>query len=76
MLAMKTSCNQITLPQEIIDSFPGVDLFDATVDEDRIVLTPATVVPAGAVLNEIRAKMKKQGLAQQDVAEAVQWARK
>ncbi len=75
MLAMKTSCNQITLPQEIVDNFPGVDLFDATVEEDRIVLVPATDVPAGAVLNEIRAKMKKQGLAQPDVAEAVQWAR-
>ena len=28
MLAKKTSKNQLTLPKEIADKFPGVDLFE------------------------------------------------
>jgi hypothetical protein len=76
MLAKKTSKNQITLPSEIVGSFPGIDLFDATVEGNRIVLTPVKVVPVTASPNEVRARMKKLGLAPQDVAEAVQWARK
>ncbi|MEI8374129.1 MAG: AbrB/MazE/SpoVT family DNA-binding domain-containing protein [Planctomycetota bacterium] len=76
MLARKTSKNQLTLPKEIVGNFPGIDLFDATVEENRIVLTPVKVVPAILALGTVRSKMKKLGLAPEDVAEAVQWARK
>lgn len=76
MLARKTSKNQLTLPKEIVGNFPGIDLFDATVEENRIVLTPVKVVPIIVSLGTIRSKMKKLGLAPKDVAEAVQWARK
>ena len=76
MLARKTSKNQLTLPKEIVGNFPGIDLFDATVDENRIVLTPVKIVPVSAALDAVRTKMKKLGLAPKDVAEAVQWARK
>ena len=76
MLARKTSKNRITLPNEIVGNFPGIDLFDATVEENRIVLTPVKVIPVAASLNAVRAKMKKLGLAPKDVAEAVEWARK
>ena len=76
MLARKTSKNQLTLPKEIVGNFPGIDLFDATVEENRIVLTPVKVVPAILSLGTVRSKMKKLGLAPKDVAEAVQWARK
>jgi len=76
MLARKTSKNQLTLPKEIVGNFPGIDLFDATVEENRIVLTPVKVVPAILALGTVRSKMKKLGLAPKDVAEAVQWARK
>ena len=76
MLARKTSKNQLTLPKEIVSSFPGIDLFDAAVEENRIVLTPVKVTPVAASLNEIREKMKKLGIAPQDVVEAVKWARK
>jgi hypothetical protein len=76
MLARKTSKNQLTLPKEIVGNFPGIDLFDATVDENRIVLTPVKIVPVSAALDAVRAKMKKLGLAPKDVAEAVRWARK
>ena len=76
MLAKKTSKNQLTLPKEIVSNFPGVDLFDATVEENRIVLTPVKVTPITASLAGVRAKMQKLGLAPEDVVEAVQWARK
>jgi hypothetical protein len=76
MLARKTSKNQLTLPKEIVGNFPGIDLFDATVKENRIVLTPVKVVPVTASLVAVRNKMKKLGLVAKDVAEAVKWARK
>jgi hypothetical protein len=76
MLARKTSKNQLTLPKEIVGNFPGIDLFDATVEENRIVLTPVKVVPVSGSLDAIRAKMKKLGLTTDDVAKAVRWARK
>jgi hypothetical protein len=61
---------------EIVGNFPGIDLFDATVEENRIVLTPVKIVPVAASLNAVRAKLKKLGLGPKDVVEAVQWARK
>jgi hypothetical protein len=76
MLARKTSKNQLTLPKEIVGNFPGVDLFDATIEENRIVLTPVKVTPITASLAGVRAKMKKLGLTPGDAAEAVKWARK
>ncbi len=76
MLAKKTSKNQLTLPKEIVGNFPGVDLFDAVVEDNRIVLTPVKVTPIAASLEGIRAKMRKLGIDEEDVAEAVRWARK
>ena len=76
MLAKKTSKNQLTLPKEIVGNFPGIDLFDATIEENRIVLTPVKVMPITTSLAGVRAKMKKLGLTPDDVTEAVKWARK
>jgi uncharacterized protein YydD (DUF2326 family) len=75
MLAKKTSKNQLTLPKEIVRDFPDVDLFDATIEENRIVLTPVKVTPITASLAGVRAKMEKLGLTTADVEEAVKWAR-
>jgi hypothetical protein len=76
MLAKKTSKNQLTLPKGIADRFPGVDLFDATVEENRIVLVPVKLTPITASLDSIREKMEKLGITEGDVADAVKWARK
>ena len=75
MLAKKTSKNQLTLPKEIVGSFPGIDFFDATIEENRIVLTPVKVTPITVSLASVRAKMKKLGITPEDAAEAVKWAR-
>ena len=76
MLAKKTAKNQLTLPKEIANKFPGVDLFDATVEDNRIVLVPVKVTPITASLESIREKMEKLGISEGDVADAIVWARK
>ena len=76
MLAKKTTKNQLTLPKEIADRFPGVDLFDATVERNRIVLVPVKVTPIATSLESIREKMEKLGIGEGDVVDAVAWARK
>ena len=75
MLARKTSKNQLTLPKEIVGNFPGIDLFDAMVEDNRIVLTPVKVTPMTVSLEGIREKIRKLGIDEKDVAEAVEWAR-
>lgn len=76
MLAKKTSKNQLTLPKEIVGNFPGIDLFDAVVENHRIVLTPVKVTPLHASLDSIRDKIQKLGIDENDVSEAVKWARR
>jgi hypothetical protein len=76
MLAKKTSKNQLTLPKEIAGRFPGIDLFDATVEDNRIILVPVQVKPIAASLESIRDKMERLGIAEKEVDEAVRWARK
>jgi hypothetical protein len=76
MLARKTSKNQLTSPKEIVAGFPGVDLLGATVEDNRIVPTPVKITPVSAWLNSIRDKMEKLGIVPEDVAKAIEWARK
>ncbi len=72
MLAKKTSKNQITLPKAIVTRFPGVEYFDVREEDGRIVLYP--VRPGRA--EEVRRKLEALGITQQDVEDAVKWARK
>jgi hypothetical protein len=76
MLAKKTSKNQLTLPKEIVKSFPNTDYFDVTVKDKKIILMPVRITPADMTLEGIRDKMKKLGITEGDVTEAVTWARK
>jgi hypothetical protein len=76
MLAKKTSKNQLTLPKEIVKDFPNVEYFDVAVSKRRIVLTPVKLSPVGGSLVAIREKMKKLGVDESDVTDAVKWARR
>jgi hypothetical protein len=76
MLAKKTSKNQLTLPNEIVKTFPEVKYFDVTVNDKRIILTPVKIMPVDITLEGIRNKMEKLGITEKDVADAVKWARK
>jgi len=75
MLAKLTTKNQITLPRKVVQEFIGIEYFDATVQDGRIVLAPVRMQPVDATLTGIREKMKKLGITPADVTEAVQWAR-
>lgn len=72
MLAKKTSKNQITLPKAVVTRFGGVEYFDVSTDGECIVLRP--LQPSRA--DEVRAKLAQLGVGEEDVAAAVDWARK
>ena len=72
MLAKLTSKNQLTLPKSIVTSIPKTDYFEVEVENGRIMLTPVRMQQADAV----RAKLDALGINDQDVLDAIQWARK
>ena len=71
MLVKKTSKNQITLPKEIVKNFPEIEYFEAKVEDEKIVLIPVKVIPANITLE----KIKNLGITEEDVKEAIKWAR-
>lgn len=72
MLAKKTSKNQITLPKAVVNHFPGVEYFDVTEDNGKIVLVPLKVSRA----DDVRIKLEQLGIDELDVKDAIDWARK
>lgn len=72
MLAKLTSKNQITLPKAVVSSVEAAEYFDVTVENGRIVLTPVQLRQAEAV----REKLEKLGISEQDVEDAIAWARR
>ena len=72
MLAKLTSKNQLTLPKVVVSAIGRFEYFDVTVEHGRIVLTP---VRPGAARN-VREKLEAVGIADGDVAAAIEWARK
>ncbi len=71
MLAEKMAENQLTLPDAIAIQFSEVRYFDISVEEERIILKPLYNQKQDA----IQQKMELLGISQQDIAEAVKWAR-
>ena len=63
---------QITLPKAIVQRVGEADDYDVTVQVGKIVLTPVRLQQADAV----RAKVERLGITQDDVDEAIAWARK
>jgi hypothetical protein len=72
MLAKITSKNQLTLPKSIVTSIPKTDYFEVEVENGRIMFTPVRMQQADAV----RAKLDALGINDQDVLDAIEWARK
>ena len=72
MLAKKTSKNQLTLPKAIVSRFAAVDYFDVTTDGRSITLLP--LAPSRS--EEVRNRLAELGIAEEDVAKSVRWARK
>jgi len=73
MLVKLSPKNQITVPRKILDQLPDARYFEVELKDGVVVLKPVQVVEAN--LEQIRAKMKKLGLKEDSVAEAIRWAR-
>lgn len=71
MLAKMTSKNQLTLPKSITAAVEPAEYFDVEARNGQIVLTPVRIQRGDAV----RAKLAELDLQEQDVADAVAWAR-
>ena len=71
MLAKLTSKNQLTLPKAAVTEVGASEYFDVEVRQGQIVLTPVRIQRGDAV----RAKLDALGITQQDIADAVKWAR-
>jgi bifunctional DNA-binding transcriptional regulator/antitoxin component of YhaV-PrlF toxin-antitoxin module len=73
MLAKMTSKHQITIPKKIIEQLPDVQYFEVALKDGVVMLKPLEVY--GTNLKEIRTKIKKLGLQENTVKEAIKWAR-
>ena len=71
MLAKLTAKNQITLPKAVVSAVDAADYFEVQVENGRIVLTPVRIKQAQAV----RDHLQRLGISEQDVEDAIAWAR-
>jgi bifunctional DNA-binding transcriptional regulator/antitoxin component of YhaV-PrlF toxin-antitoxin module len=73
MLAKITSKNQITIPKKIIEKIPDVKHFHVEYKNGVVILKPIKFFDTN--LDQIRSKIKKLGLKENSVAEAIEWAK-
>lgn len=71
MLAKMTAKNQLTLPKSVTNAIGPTEYFDVETRDGQIILTPVRIQRADAV----RAKLAELDLNEQDIADAVAWAR-
>ncbi|MDD8031101.1 MAG: AbrB/MazE/SpoVT family DNA-binding domain-containing protein [Acidobacteriota bacterium] len=77
MLCKRTYKNQITLPKKIMENFEDVEYFQVRTEGDKIILEPVKLTPAGErPLKKVREKIAALGLKDEDIEEAIAWARK
>jgi len=71
MLAKLTVKNQLTLPKAVAKQFGGVEYFDVSTDGVSITLRPLRQSRA----DEIWDHLEKLGIVEQDIVDAIEWAR-
>ena len=71
MLAKRTAKNQVTLPKAIVQTVGDADYYDVSTENGRIILTPVRIQKADA----IRTKLAELGITEDDVQDAIIWAR-
>ena len=72
MLAKMTAKNQLTLPKSVTEEVGPTEYFQVETRNGQIILTPVRIQRAGAV----RAKLAELGVNENDIADAVTWARR
>ena len=70
-LAVVTDKNRLTVAEGVLANFPDADCFEVTVENGRIVLTPYEIT----TIEGVWAKIAALGITEDDVADAVEWAR-
>ena len=71
MLAKITSKNQLTLPKAVTNEIGPTEYFDVQARDGQIILTPVRIQRADA----LRAKLAELDLGEQNIVDAVSWAR-
>ncbi|MGD9598205.1 MAG: AbrB/MazE/SpoVT family DNA-binding domain-containing protein [Steroidobacteraceae bacterium] len=71
MLAKMTAKNQLTLPKAVTRAVGDPRYYEVRTEGGQIVLTPVRIQRADAV----RAKLAELEITEQDVEDAVNWAR-
>ena len=71
MLAKLTTKNQLPLPKRITQEIGAVEYFDVKVENGQIILTPVKIQRA----DEVRTKLAKLDITEEDISDAVSWAR-
>ena len=71
MLAKLSAKNQLTLPKAMLREVADAEYFEVTAEDGRILLTPVRI----SRIDAVRAKLVELGINEQDVEDAVQWAR-
>ena len=66
MLAKKTSKNQVTLPQKVLQDIPETDDFDITAQSGVLILRPATLDDPGSRLAVVRQNSNDPGIVPKD----------
>ena len=72
MLAKITTKNQITLPKAVLSPCSTAQYYEVTAEAGRIVLTPVQVTR----MDEVWDKLEALGIKEQDIGDALEWARK
>lgn len=71
MQAVPAGPNRLVISQEALDCFPETRYFDVTIANGKIVLTPAQDTP----IEEVWEHIASLGLTEDDIADAITWAR-
>lgn len=71
MIAKLTSKNQLTLPKAIVQQVGTPEYFEIATLDGRLLLTPVKLQKSDAV----RSKLDALGISEQDIQDAVTWAR-
>lgn len=71
MLAKLTAKNQLTLPKAVTNAVGATEYFEVEVRDGQIILTPVRIQRADAV----RVKLAELALQEQDITDAIAWAR-
>ncbi|KPJ91816.1 MAG: hypothetical protein AMJ55_10890 [Gammaproteobacteria bacterium SG8_15] len=72
MIVKKTLQNQVTLPSTMAKKYSHIEYFHIREDEGRIILVPLN----HKNIDDIRSKLAELCLTEEDINEAVDWARK